>query len=69
MRVWRYTWRPRSSELGGCNRANLDEYWEAVNGLRAWCSDSIHQLVNSQAWECCKVTLPLSSDGELADGG
>jgi len=28
-----------------------------------------HQLVNSQPWECDKVTLPLSSHGELADGG
>jgi len=27
-----------------------------------------HQLVNSQPWEYDKVTLPLSSDGELADG-
>ena len=27
-----------------------------------------HQLVNSQPWECDKVTLPLSSHGELADG-
>ena len=35
-RVWRYTWRPRSTEfgdaLGGCDRASLDEYLEAVNG-------------------------------------
>jgi len=28
-----------------------------------------HQLVNSHPWECDKVTLPLSSHGELADGG
>jgi len=28
-----------------------------------------HQLVNSQLWECDKVTLPLSSHGEMADGG
>jgi len=28
-----------------------------------------HQLVISQPWECDKVTLPLSSHGELADGG
>jgi len=35
-RVWRYTWRPRSSqfgdELGGRDQASLDEYLEAVNG-------------------------------------
>jgi len=28
-----------------------------------------HQLVKSQPWECDKVTLPLSSHGELAGGG
>ena len=28
-----------------------------------------HQLVNLQPWECDKVTLLLSSHGELADGG
>jgi len=47
----------------------LDEYLEAVDGRRAQCRDSIHQLVNSQLWECDNVTLPLSSHGELADGG
>ena len=31
--------------------------------------DSIHQLVDSQPWECDKVTIPLRSHGELADGG
>jgi len=29
----------------------------------------MHQLVNLQPWECDMVTLPLSSHGELADGG
>ena len=61
------------SEFGdahaGRNRASLDEYWEAVDGRRAGCSDSFHQLVNSQPWECDKVTLPVSCQGELADGG
>jgi len=31
--------------------------------------DSLHQLANSQLWECNNVTLSLSSHGELADGG
>jgi len=48
-RVWRYTWRPWSSEIGG------------VLGGGRWtaCWDSINHLVNSQPWECDKVTLPL----------
>jgi len=46
----------------------LDKYLKAVNGWCAGCSDSIHQLVDSQKWECDKVTLSLSSPGELADG-
>jgi len=29
----------------------------------------MYQLVDSQMRECDKVTLPLSSHGELADGG
>ena len=33
-RVWRYTWRPRSSEFGdtvaGHNRANLEIHFEAA---------------------------------------
>jgi len=36
-RVWRYTWRPGSSEFGSCNRASLDQYREAVDGYRAGC--------------------------------
>ena len=32
---------------------------EALDGRRARCWDSIHQLVNSTPWECDKVTLPL----------
>ena len=54
--------------LGGLDRPRL-EYLEAVNRRRAGCWDSIHQLVNSQPWECYEVTLPLSSHGELAGGG
>jgi len=67
--------------LGGRDRATLDIHLEAVIE-RDWTStwrrsmDSapvaetvFHQLVNSQPLECDKVTLPLSSHGELADGG
>jgi hypothetical protein len=32
-------------------------------------ADSLHQLVNSQLLESAKMTLPLSSHCELADGG
>jgi len=42
---------------------------EEVDRRHAGCCDSIHQLVNSQPWECDEVTLPLSSHGELAGGG
>jgi len=64
-RVCRGTWRLWSSEfgdtLGGRNRASMNEYWEAVDGWRAGCWDSIHQLVNSQLWECDKATLLMES--------
>jgi len=70
-RVWRYTWRPESSQFGealkGCKGASLDKYWMAVNGQHAGCWDYFHQLVHLQPWECDKVTLPVSSHGELAD--
>jgi len=72
-RVWRCTWRMWSSEfgdaLGGQDEVRLDEYLEAVDGRCARCWDSIHQLVNSQPWECDNVTLLLGSHGELADVG
>jgi len=67
------TWRP--------NRASLDIDLEAVierDWMSTWrrsmdgapgAETVFHQLVNSQPWECDKVTLPLSSHGELADGG
>jgi hypothetical protein len=32
-------------------------------------ADSIPQLVDSQTWECDKVSVSLSSHGELGDGG
>jgi hypothetical protein len=72
-RGWRCTWGPQSSELrdasGGHDRARLKEYLEEVDRRRTGFCDSIHQLVNSQLWECDEVTLPLSSYRELADGG
>jgi hypothetical protein len=46
----------------------VDEYLQAVDGLRARCWDSINQLVNLQLLECDKVTLVLSSHGEMVDG-
>jgi len=55
--------------FGGSDRGWLDEYCEPVDGLRIGWWDSIHLLVDSQMWECDKVTLPLSSDGEVVDGG
>jgi len=59
-RLWIYTCRPWSNEfgdaLGGCDWVRVDEYLEPVNGERAGCLDSIHQLVNSQPWECDNVT-------------
>jgi len=62
-----------SSDFGdppeGPDRARLDDYLEAVNGRRPGWRHSIHQLVNSQPWECDNVTLPLISHGELADDG
>jgi len=80
-RVWRCTWTPWLCELGGRNRASLDIHLEAVIE-RDWTSTwrrsmdgapgaetVFHQLVNSQPWGCDNVTLPLSSHGELADGG
>jgi len=71
MIVW--TWRPKSSKfgdsLGGRDPARLDEYLEAVGGLRAGCCDSIHHLVNSQPWECDMVIYPVRIHGELADCG
>jgi hypothetical protein len=72
-RIWRYPWKLQLSEfrdaLGGYDRARLDKDLEAVNGWRATCYDSVHQLVNSQLGEFDDVTISLSLHGELADGG
>jgi len=34
--------------------------WGAVDGLCNGCWDSIHRLVNSQSWECHRVTVHLN---------
>jgi hypothetical protein len=68
-RVWRCTWKLWSWELRGCNGVTLVEYLDAVYGRLAGCSDSVHQLVNSQTWECDKLTLPMRCHGELGDCG
>jgi len=47
--VWRYTWRLWLSEIGRV----LGGGWWTVR----W--DWIHQLVDSQPWECDDLTLPL----------
>jgi len=60
-------WRPWSCELGGRNRVSLDKYREVHDEREGWCWDSFHQHCNSQPWDCDKVTLPLTSHGELAD--
>jgi len=54
----------RDALAAGYDRGRLEEYLEvvdpeAVDGRRARCWDSIHQLVNSKPWECDEVTLPL----------
>jgi len=78
---WRCTWRPWSCKLGGhnwaslvihfakCNRVSLDKYLEMVDGGHAGCWDYIHKFVDSQTWQYGKVIWPLSSHGDLAEGG
>jgi hypothetical protein len=46
----------------------VEEYKEAVNRRRAGCGECIHQLGNSQPWECEEVTLPFISRGEVGGG-
>ena len=51
--VWRCAWRPRSSgfgdaQVGGRNRASLDDYLEVVDAWCTGCADSTHLLVNLQ---------------------
>jgi len=54
--------------FGGRDPTRLDEYLEPIHGCCARCLDSIHQFVDSQMWECGRVTLPLSYHGKLANG-
>ena len=66
--AWRAWLREFGDWLGGHDRASLEKYLEAVNRRRTRCWDSIHELVESQLWECDEVTLPLTYHGELAGG-
>jgi len=67
-RVWRYA-------LGAHDDANLEAIIERVwTGTWRQSMDGspgaeTHSSVNSQPWDCDEVTVPLSSHGELADGG
>jgi ribosomal protein L37AE/L43A len=56
------------THYGGRNLVELEKKLEVINGQCTRCEERNHQLVDSQIWECYKVTVPLSSDGELADG-
>ena len=51
-RVWICTWRAWWCKIGVRNRATLDLNLQEVDGRRAGCWDSFHQLVNLQPWEC-----------------
>jgi len=69
MQTWMLSWSQFAETLGGCHKVRLEESWEVVNGrCTGWWWKSIHQLVNSQPWECDKVTIPLNSHEELAGG-
>jgi hypothetical protein len=69
----RCTLSPWSRKLGVEHRVyhqeRMKECLEKVDTRRAGCCDSMHQLVNSQPWECDKLTWHLSSHVELAGGG
>jgi len=78
--IRRWTLKPWSWELGGRNRAGLeihfrgcdwarlDEHLAAVNGRCATSWDSIQQIMDSESWECDKVTLHFSAHGEIVEG-
>jgi len=67
--------------LGGRDRASFDLHLVAVierDWMSTWRQSMdgapvavtvSHELVNSQPWDCDKVTLTLSTHGALADGG
>jgi hypothetical protein len=54
---------------GGLDSARLKEDLEDADRRSAGCCKSINQLVISQPWECDKLSLPLSSNEEMAGGG
>jgi len=58
---WICTWMAWSCKLRGHDRATLDEHLQSVDGQLAGYWDFPHPLVNSQLWECDKVTSPISS--------
>jgi len=71
--VWRCTPKPwlwdYKDALWGYDWVRLEDNMEAVDGSHTGCwSDSDHQLVYLQQWECDVVAVPLSSNGELAGG-
>jgi len=71
--LWRHNWSHELSEIGntpgGYHRARLVNYLEAVDGLCARCSASIHQLFNLQPLHCGMVTIPVSTYVQLTDSG
>jgi hypothetical protein len=55
------TWSPKPG--------SLDQDLEVVDGQHAGCTDSFHQLVDSQLSKCDRVPIPFSCRAELANGG
>jgi hypothetical protein len=68
--VWRCTSRLWSRQIGGVHRGGRSGggQWAVVDARCTGWWDSILQLVNSESWECDKVTVPLKFYGELAGG-
>jgi len=62
VRVWRCTWRPLSSVIGGV----LEGGWYDARQVLRLCSSVSYS--NWQPSGCDEVSLPLSSNGELAGG-
>jgi hypothetical protein len=67
-RVSRFSWRLWLWDRGGRNRATLEDYLEVVDGRRTGWWDSFCLWVNLKPWECDKVSLSKSLQGELVDG-
>jgi len=74
-RVWRYTWRPWSSEFGGRNRASLEIHLEAVIERvwrctrRPWSSEFGDALGGRDRVNSRCTWRPRSSDSGDAFGG